>query len=399
MIEPARVLPPRAPRFQQGALIVGAAALVLTLIGAFLARENFFRAYLAAFVFWLGISLGCLVIMSLHHLTGGRWSGTVLRFLEAGSWTVPLMAVLFIPLLFGLQVLYVWARPEVVATDAVLQAKSPYLNVPFFVIRAIAYFAIWTALAFFMRKWTLEREGTADPRLTGKLSGLGAAALVIYGVTTTFAAIDWIMSMEPHWYSSMYGLMVSMSFMLAGMAFVIVVLCLLANWSPFARVLNPQVLNDLGSLLLAFVILWAYLSFSQFMLQWAGNLTEEIPWYLRRLQGGWQFVVFGVVLLHFTLPFLLLMFRDVKRSVTTLLPVALLILVTRYLDVVWLVGPATPSVPVTPNWIYLVAPVGIGGLWLAMFLRNLAGRPLVEQNDPRFRPEESDSPGPVGSTS
>ena len=185
-------------RFQHGSLIVGVAALALCLLGAFFSRPQFFQAYLLAYIFWLGIALGCLGIVMLHNLSGGGWGVVIRRLLESGMNTLPLMALLFVPLLFGLPHLYEWARPDAVAHDAVLQHKSAYLNLPFFLIRAALYFALWVGAAWVMSRWSEQHDANADPRIIARLRALSGAGLVIYVLTITFASMDWIMSLEAH---------------------------------------------------------------------------------------------------------------------------------------------------------------------------------------------------------
>ncbi len=371
-------------RTQGIALAVGVVAAVLTLVGAVFDVTRFFQAYLVAFMFWVTVTVGFLLLAQTYHVAGGVWGAVVSRFLEAGARTMPLLLVALIPLLFGLPVLYPWARPAAVAADPALQHKTPYLNVPFFVVRSIVFIAAWIAVAWIISGWSRRRDRGPDLRLSGRLQRLSGLGLVFVGVTASFAVMDWAMSLEPDWYSSIYAGMVIMGGVLGAFALLILLMVPLLRRYPLAGVVTPRILNDLGALLLAFVMIWAYLAFSQFLLIWAGNLTEEIPWYLRRLQGGWQYVALAVVLLHFALPFVMLILTDVKRSARALGAVAALVFVTRFVDTYWLVSPA--FTPWTVHWLDLTCVVALGGLWIALFCWQLARAPLLPLHDPRLEP-------------
>ncbi len=388
LTEPVQVAPPAFHRMQRAALIVGIVGLALCAVGAFISPEPFFRSYLVGYLFWIGIALGCLVIASLHRLAGGAWGVMILRLAEAGASTLPLMAALFLPLVFGLGHLYLWARPEAVAHDALLQYKSVYLNVPFFVARTVVYLVTWIVITHYLIKWSHEFDRTADVQLFARMRRFSAISIVFFAVTVTFAMIDWLMSLEPHWYSTMYAAMVASGQVLAAFAFVITAAALLADRPPLSEVQSPRLFNDLGSLLLAFVMIWAYLSFSQYMLIWSGNLSEEIPWYLRRLQGGWEWVALVVTLFSFVLPFSLLLSRELKRSRMLLAMVAALLMVMRLVDLFWLVTPAFDEAGPQFHWLYVITPIGIGGLWLAAFIRHLSRYPLLPRHELRVEEHE-----------
>jgi hypothetical protein len=366
------------------ALAVGFIALLVCAGGALIQPQPFFSAYLSAYIFWVGIPVGCLALLMLHHLVGGRWGFMIQRVLEAAIQTLPLMALLFIPLLFGLSDLYPWARAEVVAADPLLQQKAAYLNIPFFVARAVVYFAIWIVLGHLLVKWSLEQDRTADPTLTPRLQKLSGPGLVLYGLTVTFSAIDWVMSLEPKWYSTIFGMIFMVSDGLAALAFVIVVSDLIKNEPPLARVISADRFHDLGNLLLALVMLWAYMHFSQFLLIWSENLAEEIPWYLHRFNGGWEWVALALVLFLFALPFVLLLSRTTKRSAVILARVASVILFMHWLSVLWMVAPSFYPGRFHIHWMDIVAPIGIGAVWLGAFLGYLRTRSLLPLRDPRF---------------
>ena len=366
------------------ALAVGALALVLCLIGIFTDHGQFFRSYLIAYMFWLGIPLGCLGIVMIHHLVGGTWGFVIQRSLESAIRTFPIMALLFLPLLFGLPDLFIWARPQTVAQDPVLLQKAAYLNIPAFIIRAAVYFAVWCALGFFLSRWSAEQDRSADPALTQRLQTLSGPGLVLYGLTVTFSAIDWLMSLEPHWYSTIFGMIFMVSHGLLGFSFVIGAAYFLSRRETLQQIVAPWVLQDLGNLLLAFVMLWAYLSFSQFLLIWVENLQHEIPWYLHRLTGGWAAIGLALIVMQFALPFVLLLSRAVKRNPGALGAVAGVVAVMHFIELFWFVAPTFHPDGFSLHWTTIVAPIGIGGVWLWGFLGCLKGHSLLPMHDPRF---------------
>jgi hypothetical protein len=373
-------------RVQRPALIIGLVALGSCLAGASVSPQQFFRSYLIAYLFWFGIAMGCLAILMIHHIAGGAWGAVIRRLLESGTRTLPLLALLFLPLIAGMQQLYEWAQPEHVAHDALLQHKSFYLNAPFFMARAAFYFTAWIMLVVFLNRWSLEQDRTADPRVQRRLELLSRGGLVIVGLTMTFASIDWVMSLEPHWYSTIYGIVTMGGQVLTAMAFVIPVAALLADRGPLAGVAENEQFHDLGKLLLAFVMLWTYFALSQFLIIWSANLPEETPWYLRRLQGGWQWLALALVLFHFALPFLVLLSRDVKRDARALAVVATAMVLVRFADLFWMVTPAFHPAQLRIHWLDAGTVIGIGGVWLWAFVWQLEGRPLVARNDPSLPP-------------
>lgn len=384
-------LHPFLSRLQKRALPVGVIALAACFGGAFLNPGQFYQSYLVAFLFWVGVSLGCLALLMLHHLVGGGWGFIIRRLLEAGSRTVPLMVVLFIPIVLGMHDLYIWTHPSVVAADRALQDKHIYLNTPFFLIRAAVYFLVWMGFAWLLSRWSLQQDRTGDASLTRRMQLLSGPGLVIYGITVTFASIDWVMSLEPHWFSTIYGMIFMVGQVLSTLAIAILLVVKLSDRSPIGDVMSPRYLRDLGTLLLAFVMLWAYVSFSQYLIIWAGNLTDEIPWYVQRTETGWKWIALVLVVFHFALPFTLLLSRRIKRRVAVLSAIAGLMVIMRLVDLFWFVAPAfaghaTGAVAggVHVHWMDLVAPIGIGGLWLWFFTRQMEGKALMPLHDPRM---------------
>lgn len=381
-------MPARIDALQRIGLIVAGVGLTASILGGLANPTQFFRSYLFAFLFWVGLAVGCLSVSMIHHLTGGIWGLVIRRILEAGTRTFPLLALLFLPVAFGMARIYPWASPQAVAADPILQHKALYLNPTFFLLRAVVYFAAWNLLAFVMSKWSLALDAGPDRDLSRRLRGLGGVSLLILGPTITFSSIDWAMSLDAHWFSTIYGVLFMVGQALSALAFVIICIAAFGGEKPLSDVVRPGAVHDLGKLLLAFVMLWTYMNLSQFLIVWSGNLPEEIPWYIRRFHGGWQVVGLVLVLFHFALPFLLLLSRDLKRDARLLGLVAGGIFVVRLLDLYWLVAPDLAghgAHSLAVHWLDVALPVGIGGLWLAAFARQLKGRSLLPVGEPEIR--------------
>jgi hypothetical protein len=378
--------PTRFAGVQRRALTIGLGALAISLVGWFVNPGQFYQSWLIGYLFWIAFPLGAFGFVCLHNMTGGAWGFVIRRILESAAGTTPLMAVLFLPIAMGVKSLYEWADPAHVAADPLLLHKAPFLNVPFFFARATLYFAIWIVVTQLVVRWSRQQdEGDAPrPNITRRLQLLSGAGLPIYALTVSFATIDWGMTLEPHWFSTIYGMMFVVSQGLATLAFSIILLGRLAKQEPLASVTRPNHFHDLGNLSLAFVMLWAYMSFSQYLIVWSGNLPEEISWYLNRSAGGWEFFAPILISFHFALPFLLLLARRRKRSPEALSRVAFWILGLRFVDIFWLIAPAFSPREFSLHWLHLTVPVAIGGLWLAYFFQRLGSWPLLPTNDPRI---------------
>jgi hypothetical protein len=371
-------------RFQQRALIAGAVFSVLCAIGFFVNRDQFFHSYLFAFSFWAGISIGALALLMLQHLTGGGWGLVIRRVLEAATRTLPLVLFLFVPIVLGAHRIYKWTDAHEVAEHPVLKEKSKYLNLPFFTVRALIYFAIWLALAYFLNRWSLLQDRTADSKYTKNMRVLSGPGMVLFVFTVSFASIDWFMSLDWEWSSTIYGFIFVAAWSLSALAFTIAVMAALTKQEPMNNVVAQLHFHDLGKLLLALVMLWSYFAFSQFLIIWSGNLPEEIRWYLPRIHGVWGAIALAVIVLHFAFPFLFLLSRSLKRHAGKLVIVALLILVMRLIDLFWMIEPNFTGKEFHFSWMDLVAPIAMGGLWLGVFARALTGRALIPINDPLY---------------
>ncbi|MBI5508304.1 MAG: hypothetical protein HY903_06085 [Deltaproteobacteria bacterium] len=359
----------RLQRLSRTSHVVGLAVLALAGVGAYVANQQFLRSYLVAFLFWLGLGLGSLALLMLHHLVGGRWGKATAPILAAAARTLPLLALLFVPIAVGLRQLYVWATPIVPETHHAPVHHEVYLSPAGFLTRAALYFVVWIALAALVTRLGAAVAATGDLRRARWLARVSAAGLALYVLSMSFAAFDWGMSLDPQWYSTIYGLLFIVGQGLSGLALVIVALYLLAGEAAFEL---ADRFHDLGNLLMAFVMLWAYISFSQLIIIWSGNLPEEIPWYLHRFNHGWEVVGLILVVLHFAVPFSVLLARRIKRRGRRLAAVALFVLLMRQVDLYWIIAPVFQADAVRLHWLDPALMCGLGGLWLAVFSRALA---------------------------
>jgi hypothetical protein len=370
--------------FGRNALIVGLAGLVLAAVGSAVDTPRFFNAYLMAFTFWMTLSLGSLFFVMLHHLVGATWSIVIRRLAESLMATIPYMAILFIPILFGLHHIYSWSHADVMATDALLQKKEAFLNVPFFVIRAIVYFFIWSALAHLLYKYSLQQDSKPSTELTQKMKVVSAPGMILFAVTTTLAGYDWLMSLEPHWYSTIYGVY----FFAGGLVAIISLMTLLAAWLQSKGLLRGTITvehyHDLGKLMFAFIIFWTYIGFSQYFLIWYGNIPEETVWYLQRWEGSWKAISMIILFGHFVIPFTVLLFRFTKRTLTPLLIMAAWIVLMHWVDHYWLVYPTFSPKGASFTWIEPAATIGIGGIFFWAFWSRFSSKALVPVGDPKL---------------
>lgn len=368
--------------YQRSLAIAGIFGLLSIVIGAAFSslRDQFFHAYLLGFMFWLGISLGSMAFLMIQHLTGGKWGMVIRRQLEAAVKVLPLMLVLFIPIAAaGIPHLYgAWLHPDPKDAHLVMMSHS-YLTPGGYVGRAVIYFAIWIGLAFVLNRWSVEQDSPPVQNLSPRFRKIAAPGIIIYAFTITFASIDWVMSLDPHWFSTIFGFIIIAGECLSAMCLMVVVERILVRYQPVASWLKPKEVHDHGKLMLTFVMLWAYFSFSQLLIIWAGNLPQEIRFFTRRLNQGWQVVGLLLVVFHFAIPFVMLLSRSFKRDPRQLVWLAVWLLFMRFVDLFWYIEPNFNPVA-TFRWGYLLdllVPIAIGGAWFAVFFHNLRARPLL----------------------
>lgn len=375
------------------AIIATVIGVIICLVFGLQNHDRFFRSYLVGYMYWLNIGMGSLFLLMVQHLTGGAWGVAIRRVLESSACNIKWMLIFFIPIILGRHYLYEWMNPPHDAEMKELMVlKSQWLNLPFFYTRLIIYFGIWSLFAFLLRRWSTEQDATANPLLPGKMRNLSGPGIVIFFLTMTFAAVDWILGLEVRYYSTMFGPVVMVGQALVSMAFSIAVLVLLSRIPPMNEVVNARQLHDLGTLMFAFIMFWAYINFSQFLITWSGNLTEEIPYYLRRMSGGWGWIGAGLIAFHFFVPFLILLNRDLKRTGPMLIWVAVFVICIRFFDLSYLILPSAPGADPKRHFIghfdggAMILSLGvllaIGGIWLTLFFRTLTSRPLIPINDP-----------------
>ena len=378
-------------RVQRLATIVGGVGLALSAAGAFLQTQEFFFAYLCAFVFWTGLALGSLCVLMIHHLTGGGWGYTIRRFLEASSTTLPLLAVLGVPIFFGLKWLYPWARPEIVATDEALRKIHVYLNGPAYLLRTLVFFGLWSGAAWYLVRQGAEQDQTVDVEPTRRMRTFSGPGLLVFTVTVSLALVDWVMVLERNWYSTVYPAQAIIGMILFTFAFCTLMLAWTVGPAPFDQresplrgVVRVEHFHSLGNYLLAFVMMWAYLTVSQLIIIWSGNEPREISWYIHRTAGAWRYVGILLGLFYFGMPFCLLLSRENKKNVRFLSVVALGICAVHGVEVWWQIKPSLYQRGMAVSWWDFTAFAGIGGAWMAMFLGRLKIHLSLPQNDPRM---------------
>ncbi len=376
-------LPASISRLRRIGLTVGVLGIALSVVGAVLSPGLFFSSYLVAFIWIAAIPVGSLALLMLYHLTGGRWGFMIRRVLEAATRTIPLIALMFLPLLFGLGRLYPWADASVVANDEVIAAKAHFLNPTAFALRSVLYFAVWIVFAFILDRMSARQDRGAVPERDKRMASLSAPGLIVWCLAGTFASVDWIMSLDPHWYSSLYGIYFFESMALGALAFTTLIAVILSRSEPLGELFTKRDFHDYGNLLLAFIMLWGYFAFSQFLIIWAGDLPEEVPWYLVRITPQWKLFTTLLIVAQFVVPFLLLLTHAVKSRPGRLVFVAALLIGVRYADYFWQVMP--PLHRSTLSWLDLASIGGLGGIWLAVFCWQLGRRSLIAVNDPKYQ--------------
>jgi hypothetical protein len=376
--------PESVSRLQTRAFSVGVVALLLAIVGATRSPGAFYQSYLMSFLLVLGLTLGSLGLVMLQHLTAGHWGVIIRRPLESATRTLPLIALLFVPIaLFGMKYLYgEWLDPKMLLKAPLSQFQQSYLTRGGYLARAVIYFAVWLTLMFVFNMWSKQQDANqTDRTLRRRFKMLAGPGIILYVFGMSFASIDWVMSLSPHWASTIYGFIFVGGQLISSLSFVIAVVVLLSRVEPYARILQARHLHDLGKLLLAFVMLWAYFDFSQLLIIWSGNLPEEISFYRTRLYGEWGVVAVIVVVFHFFVPFFLLLSQDLKRNAKILPRIAAWLIFMRLVDLFWMTRPEF-SASAVPTWLDLVLPIALGGLWLGFFAFNLKQCPLLPLGDP-----------------
>ncbi len=367
--------------------LIGGVLAAIGLVGCFLLgkdhKAEFYFSWLVAFLFFLSIALGALFFVLVNFATKAGWGIAVRRLAENIVSLLPLFVLLAIPVLMGVHDLYHWSHPEAVAEDHLLQGKEPYLNTSFFYGRAIFYLVVWSLLGWWFSSTSRKQDATGDPALTRKMINVSAPAIAIFALTVTFAAFDWIMSLDPHWYSTIFGVYFFAGCLLSSFAFMILFTLRIQAAGTLGGVVTTEHFHDLGKLLFAFTVFWAYIGFSQYFLIWYGNIPEETMWYLHRFHGNWATVTKVLAIGHFGVPFFFLMPRTIKRSRVLLAVGAVWMLGMHYLDMYWLVQP-THSDSFHPGLLDLCAFLAVGGVFIAGLGWRLPRQSLVPEKDPRL---------------
>ena len=353
----------------------GIVLLLLCAVVGFFFPAQFFEGYLTAFVFWIGIPLGSLALLLLQYLTGGRWGMAITRFLEAGSMTLPLCALLFVPVLAGMTYLYPWVHPRNDEIGHLVQEKAAYLNVPFYLVRYVLYFLILGLLAIFFRRLSIRRD-EPDPSALATMKKWSGPCLIVFVLLMNFASIDWVMSLNPEWYSSMFVVEFVAEQAVVTMAWCLLLLRWFSHLEPIRGILTVKIVHDLGNLLLGFTCFWTYVTFSEYLITWTGNLPHTVVWFSDRSSGGWKSFAVILVFVHFVCPLFCLILTSISKNLVRLARVAVLMIVAHFLQVVWWIEPAFGrQFHFAPAGIVLI--VALGALWFASYLRNLRAAPPI----------------------
>ena len=378
---------------QTMALGVGAVASIACLVGGYFNPEQGLRSWLLGYMFWGGIAFGSIGLLILQYLTGGAWGVVIRRTLEAASRTLPLVAILFIPIALGVYSHTVYEWTHLPPDDHVIHERGWYMTVWGWLLRSVIYFAVFGAMAYLLNKWSANQDASNDfeeaAGWLGRATAFSGPTMVVFALTVTFAVVDWVMTLEPHWFSTIFGLLYVIGWALSCLCFVVVVMTFLHDKVPMNHVVGRRHFHDLGKLMLAMVMVWAYFNFSQYLIIYSGNIPEETVWFIKRSTGGWGWMAWGLILFHFAVPFLILLQQDLKRKPRKLAAVAIFILFMRIVDNFFYIGPspridahgAAPEAFIV-SWMDIAAPIGIGGLWIAYFIWQLSKRPLVPVMDP-----------------
>jgi hypothetical protein len=392
--EPVETVQPILERVQRVLLIIAVVGVVLSLLGLAVDRSQFFQSYLAVYLWVLGLTLGTLGVSIIHYLAGGRWGAAVGDVLRSGASLTWLLPILFIPIVIGIPTLYPWANPATVAADPLLQHKAGWYSVVAWLVRAVIYFAAWILMSRYLDRWFKDWDKTGNPRLRWMLRNLAGGGAVLLVMTVSFAMFDWVMSLEPDWSSTIFGLLLVAGFTLSGWAITINTLTRLRHWWPVNGFAAGQLWVDISSLMLANLIVWMYFSFSQFMLIWVENLNNEIPYFIRRMTNGWDMVALVVLLVQFAVTFLTLVQRGTRKSPVALMVVTTSMLLMRFVEMVWYVEPEFPPSSIINHWQDLALLMALGGIWGTLFVRQLRARLVVLRSVAIYPEHELSRPVP-----
>ena len=364
------------------ALAIGVIGLVLSFIGFLRNSEQFYFSYLTAFVFWVTVGLGGLFFTMLHHISGAKWSTVLIRISQAAMSVLPMMIIFFIPIYFGIEALFSWSDPEVVAASPILQGKAGYLDANFFTIRTVLYFVVWGVLAFFINKYSQQQDNGIDT--TKKLKIVSAPGMFLFALTISFASFDWLMSLDPHWFSTIFGAYIFGGSFVIILAFLIIVAYYLNKNNVLGNEINSAHYSDLGKLFFGFIVFWAYLGGAQYFFIWYANIPEETVWFLDRWKDSWKTVSLLLMFGHFLVPFVSLIFFNTKRNRKILIFFALWMFVFHYIDLYWLIAPALHHESAHFSWIDITTMVGLGGVFVALFWNSFTAKAIIPVNDPNL---------------
>jgi len=366
-------------------LILGVLGLIASAIGYFMNSEQFFHSYLVAFCYWLSIGLGGLFLTLLHYLTGAVWSIVFRRLYENFMILLPVLALFFIPILFGIHDLYHWSHADAVEHDAILKMKTPYLNIPFFAIRAGLFFLVWSLYARTYYSLSLKNDRSGDPSCLISAKRKSPFAVIVFAVTVSFAAFDWLMSLDPHWYSTIFGVYYFAGATLATYSLITIFVIYLERLGVLKDRVTKDHYHDLGKMLFTFTVFWAYIAFSQYFLIWYANIPEETVWFLQRWEGSWKIVSLVLAVGHFLAPFFVLLIRAMKRNLVVLAVMSMWLLIMHFVDLYWLVLPNLHKHHAVFHWLDITTLIGIGGIFIALVFRLSAKYAIIPINDPRLK--------------
>ena len=397
MINDTYKAPESLDRIQALSLGIGGIALLVWAVGCYMDAQSALRGWLLGFIFWAGIGIGGLGILHLQYLTGGAWGVVIRRVAEACSRTIPLLVLIFIPIVFGMSDIYDWVHLKASGADKIINWRGWWMEPGWWAFRGFVYLFLFSVMAYLLNNWSRKQDSSTDYEESAKYLGMATAfsgpSIVAYVLIITFASVDWMMTLEPHWFSTMWGFLFVAGWALSCFCFSVAILAYMHDKPPMDRVLGKRHFHDIGKLMLALVMVWAYFNFSQYLIIWSGNLTEETPYYLVRSKGTWGLIGLFLVLFHFAFPFLILLMQDFKRKARWLAALAIFILFMRLVDMFYVIGPSPRigevkqhllEVPFRLSAWDIVAPIAIGGIWMWWFIRELKQRPIVPSKDPFF---------------